>query len=262
MYEGRLRYEHLGISPADIYEQIGYGGHAPDEDTRQETEQVVEHVRRMLTARFCFVICEGLLDEAENTLTIEGQRLNVGRIITRQLRGSEAYALFVATSGREFELLQKLFKQSGDMVKTFIADAMGSAIAEKTADRMEESLEKTLLTGTAPSSVTPGSQFLIPNSQFPTANFSHTNRFSPGYCGWHVSEQRKLFSLFPVADPCGVHLTESSLMLPIKSVSGVIGIGRNVRKLDYTCGLCDYTQCFKRRKQERSQLKKINNDTH
>lgn len=262
MYEGRLRYEHLGISPADIYEQIGYGGHAPDEDTRRETEQVAEHVRRMLAARFCFVICEGQLDETENTLTIEGQRLDIGRIIMRQLRGSEAYALFVATSGREFELLQKLFKQSGDMVKTFIADAMGSVIAEKTADRMEECLENVLLNGITPSSVITHSQLPIQNSQIPNHNYKHTNRFSPGYCGWHVSEQSKLFSLFPIADPCGVHLTESSLMLPIKSVSGVIGIGRNVRKLDYTCGLCDYTQCFKRKKQERSHLKKINNDTH
>lgn len=256
MNEGRLRYEHLGISPADIYEQMGYGRHAPDEDTRQETEQVTEHVRRMLAARFCFVICEGQLDEAENTLTIEGKKLNIGRIIMRQLRGSEAYALFVATSGKEFELLQKLFKQSGDMVKTFIADAMGSVIAEKTADRMEESLENALLNGITPPSVTPNSQPPIHNSQLQIHNYNHTNRFSPGYCGWHVSEQSKLFSLFPVTDPCGVHLTESSLMLPIKSVSGVIGIGRNVRKLDYTCGLCDYTQCFKRRKQERSQLNK------
>lgn len=255
MYEGKSRYEHLRISPADIYEQMGYGRHAPDDDTRRETEQVAEHVRRMLTARFCFVICEGRLDERENTLTIEGQQLNIGRIIARQLRGSEAFALFVATSGREFELLQKLFKQSGDLVKTFIADAMGSVIAEKTADCMEECLENTLLNGITPPVAGLG-------SQLPTTDYHHTNRFSPGYCGWHVSEQRKLFSLFPVADPCGVHLTESSLMLPIKSVSGVIGIGRNVKKLDYTCGLCDYTQCFKRKKQERSHLKKINNDAH
>ena len=45
---------------------------------------------------------------------------------------------------------------------------------------------------------------------------------------------------------CGVRLTDSSLMVPIKSVSGIIGIGEKVRKLDYTCGLCDSKKCFKR----------------
>jgi hypothetical protein len=46
---------------------------------------------------------------------------------------------------------------------------------------------------------------------------------------------------------CGVRLTDSSLMVPIKSVSGIIGIGEKVRKLDYTCGLCDFKQCYKRK---------------
>ena len=36
-------------------------------------------------------------------------------------------------------------------------------------------------------------------------------------------------------------------MTPIKSVSGVIGLGDTVRKLDYSCGLCDYRQCYKRK---------------
>lgn len=74
--------------------------------------------------------------------------------------------------------------------------------------------------------------------------WKHTNRYSPGYCGWHVSEQQKLFSLFPVASPCGIQLTDSSLMIPIKSVSGIIGVGSHVRKLEYTCGLCTYEIVF------------------
>jgi len=65
-----------------------------------------------------------------------------------------------------------------------------------------------------------------------------TNRYSPGYCGWVTSEQHKLFALLP-KDICSIRLTESSLMLPIKSVSGFIGIGPNVRFNPYTCQLCE-----------------------
>ena len=116
--------------------------------------------------------------------------------------------------------------QEGDMVRVFVADAVGSVIAERVADRMQESMA----------------------AYVADRGYRHTNRFSPGYCGWHVSEQQRLFSLFPQPAPCGVTLTDSSLMLPIKSVSGVIGIGSNVRYLDYTCGLCDLANCYKRKR--------------
>jgi hypothetical protein len=52
----------------------------------------------------------------------------------------------------------------------------------------------------------------------------------------------------PDERPCGVTLTDSSLMLPIKSVSGVIGVGPDVKKMDYTCGLCSFADCFRRKK--------------
>ena len=153
------------------------------------------------------------------------QSFSIGKIIARQLRGSEAFALFVATSGTEFEQYQQQLKTKGDMVRIFIADALGSVIAEKCADEMEQLL-----------------QLSIDKLQW-----KHTNRFSPGYCGWHVSQQQRLFPLLGEKEPCGVHLTDSSLMVPIKSVSGIVGVGKNVRRLDYTCGLCDFKNCYKRR---------------
>jgi cobalamin-dependent methionine synthase I len=149
----------------------------------------------------------------------------MGNIILRQLRGSEAFALFICTSGLEFETYQHRLKEQGDMVRVFIADALGSVIAEKCADQMEKALQESI----------------------DKLGWKHTNRFSPGYCGWHVSQQQLLFPLFQ-GHTCGVKLTDSSLMVPIKSVSGIIGLGEKVRKLEYTCGLCDFKQCYKRKK--------------
>jgi hypothetical protein len=54
-------------------------------------------------------------------------------------------------------------------------------------------------------------------------------RFIPGYCNWLLSDQQKLFELIG-GNNCGVKLTESSLMILIKSVSGVIGVGAEVKK--------------------------------
>ena len=216
MNKKELQYGDLDISLSELYEQMGYGETVPDEATVRETEAIVTKVKDFLKPRFCFFVLRELPD------------FSIGKIIEHQLKGAEAYALFICTAGTEYEEYQKRLKEEGDMVRVFIADALGSVIAEKTADCMEKALQESI----------------------DKLGWNHTNRFSPGYCGWHVSEQQLLFPLFG-GDTCGVSLTESSLMMPIKSVSGIIGLGPQVRHLDYTCGLCDFKQCYKRKQRIR-----------
>ena len=206
-----LTYDHLGITLADVYEAMGYHGAQPDKATLSETQVIIDEVRGWLRPQFCFFVLREL------------PAFDIGQIIERQLKGSEAYALFICTCGGEYDAYQQRLKSEGDMVRVFIADSLGSVIAEKCADQMELTLQESIN----------------------KLGWHHTNRFSPGYCGWHVSQQQLLFPLFK-GNTCGVQLTDSSLMVPIKSVSGIIGVGSEVRKLDYTCGLCDFKQCYKR----------------
>lgn len=213
MTEKTLSFEELGITAADVYEQMGYHDAQPDKATQQETAMILKEVSQWLRPQFSYFVVNKQPD------------FEMGNIILRQLRGSEAFALFVCTSGLEFETYQHRLKEQGDMVRVFIADALGSVIAEKCADQMEKALQESI----------------------DKLGWKHTNRFSPGYCGWHVSQQQLLFPLFQ-GHTCGVKLTDSSLMIPIKSVSGIIGLGEKVRKLEYTCGLCDFKQCYKRKK--------------
>ena len=213
MTEKTLSFEELGITAADVYEQMGYHDAQPDKATQQETAMILKEVSQWLRPRFSYFVVNKQPD------------FEMGNIILRQLRGSEAFALFICTSGLKFETYQQRLKEQGDMVRVFIADALGSVIAEKCADQMEKALQESI----------------------DKLGWKHTNRFSPGYCGWHVSQQQLLFPLFQ-GHTCGVKLTDSSLMIPIKSVSGIIGLGEKVRKLEYTCGLCDFKQCYKRKK--------------
>lgn len=228
MFEQELTYQDLQIPSSEIYEAMGYKDSIPDQMVIEEIDVLLKRITPLLRPRLFFFITDGILDIEKETLTIQNTVFSIGKTIARQLRGSEAFAFFAATAGVEFEAFQHTLQLEDDMVKIYIADSLGSIIAEKTADCMENSLEA----------------FIQSNG------WKHTNRYSPGYCGWHVSEQQKLFSLFPVASPCGIELTDSSLMIPIKSVSGVIGVGSSVRKLEYTCGLCTYENCFRKRKRK------------
>ncbi len=49
-------------------------------------------------------------------------------------------------------------------------------------------------------------------------------RYSPGYCGWHVSGQQALLAVLE-PEEIGITLRESYLMQPLKSISGVIVAG-------------------------------------
>ena len=196
---------------------MGYKDVEPDEQTRRTTEFLLRESYQFLRPQFKYVLVDGTLDLEANQLTLIGEKgpvtFDCGKIICRQLRGAQKYAVFVATVG------------SGYFQWTDAVKRVGSQIVECVADYMETVLQ----------------------SDIDCAGYRHTNRFSPGYCGWHVSEQPKLFSLFPEQNPCGIELTESCLMLPIKSVSGIMGIGPDVRYLPYTCGICDKKDCYKRK---------------
>jgi len=73
--------------------------------------------------------------------------------------------------------------------------------------------------------------------------------YSPGYCGWHISGQEKLFaSLKPGA--IGMSLNNSYLMAPLKSISGVLVAGpAGIHRIsgDYPfCAQCKSPACRER----------------
>ena len=115
-------------------------------------------------------------------------------------------ALFAVTLGRDVsENIARLFDEN-DFAFAIIFDAVASEGAERLAEEvtrghlaMTEGINDQV-TGTA------------------------TLHYSPGYCGWHVSGQMALFArLRP--EQIGIELNESCLMVPSKSVSGVIVTG-------------------------------------
>jgi len=149
---------------------------------------------------------------------------NVNKIIFGQIKKSESIVVFLCTAGEEIYLRSRKAMKEGDLLRGYIYDVAGSEIVEGAADIMQGELGKNML----------------------ASKKKITNRFSPGYCGWDVVEQQKLFRLMP-DNFCGIALSESSLMYPFKSVSGFIGAGENVKRLPYACNLCDMEDCIYRR---------------
>lgn len=64
-------------------------------------------------------------------------------------------------------------------------------------------------------------------------------RYSPGYCGWHISGQKRLFE-FLEPEEIGIILNDSYLMQPLKSISGVMIVGKpEIHRFDSIYPFCD-----------------------
>ncbi len=222
-------FSQLEIPMQEIWSFMGYGADGtPDNETVGTAREMLEQVSSVLHPKFEYRFFDGRIDLDTNSLIIEGPdgpvSFAAGRIICRQLNTARRFAVFVATAGREYSDWMKGIEMQNDMFRTYVADCVGSQIVESTADYMEKVLQ----------------------DEINALGLKRTNRYSPGYCSWHVSCQPDIFSLFPEKNPCGIELTDSCLMLPVKSVSGIIGIGKDVRFLPYSCGICTMQNCFRR----------------
>lgn len=85
--------------------------------------------------------------------------------------------------------------------------------------------------------------------------------YSPGYCGWHISAQKPLFEYIQPME-IGVKLNPQFLMMPLKSISGVLVAGPkkiHVFKNNFSfCRHCTHKSCLTRIKSLIQNNKEIN----
>ena len=206
----------LEITSADVADAIGYGPHLPDENVLQLISGLLCTFENIQT-HYCLDIFDGMVHS--KSIEINGVTFNSGTAVANVMQG----AIFVATAGDEYERLcaELTSNKDADILSQYIADAIGSTIAVKLGAYVEKRL----------------ADAIIPQ------RFSH--HLSPGYCHWPVSDQRPLFDLLG-GNPCGVRLSDGFLMYPVKSLSGIIAIGDQVRQEVSGCDICPMVRCFRR----------------
>jgi hypothetical protein len=151
------------------------------------------------------IIAEISLSDFEQVLDGEG-RNDLPAPLQGIVKEADGLALFAATLGDPVSAkIQELFKEN-DPATACMLDAIASDRAETAATLVAEAfLDSLLRKGEVDSAVR-----VLP--------------YSPGYCGWHITGQRKLFA-FLNPERIGITLNASCLMSPIKSVSGVLVVG-------------------------------------
>jgi len=221
-----FEYASLGLERIMIEKFMGYEGSSPPEPIPELIEDVLLKVETYCDIQGGYRIFETISrDKRNHLITIENVTFHIKPIISNLIRKAEKAALFVCTAGPGVGDWSKELMSGGDLMKGYVVDVIGSEIVEKAMDQIQESLALDMK----------------------ELGLGITDRYSPGYCDWQVSEQQKLFSFFP-ENYCGIKLSKTSLMYPIKSVSGIIGIGKKAERKGYTCDFCHIKDCLYRKK--------------
>ncbi len=215
-----VTYQALRVSRADFLT-----GEIPAETNswNNEIDAVIRLGNEIIRPRTVIELYD-IQSLTKENVAVSGISLDCGKKIARQLRNIEKIAVFVCTVGPGPTEHYKAYMHENELLKAYYADMLGGICVEKAMDIFQDRLKETLL----------------------QEGYHMTNRYSPGYCGWSLPEQQKLFRLLP-DQPCDIQLTESSLMIPTKSINGIIGIGKEVKYTAHACSLCEMTKCVYRK---------------
>ena len=205
----------------ELVNASGNFGDSPDAMMLKIASEVITEAP-LLTNIEAGIILKPIDVDAEK-VKVENIELHPGKKIAAYMRKAEHGAFFIATAGAGLETLGQQELTNGDILKGYYFDLLGSLTVEKAMDVFQEEFREELMAN----------------------GLKISNRYSPGYCEWSVADQKQLFQLFNHSC-CNVKLNDSALMQPVKSISGLIGVGKEIRFFQHSCSTCNSQNCVYR----------------
>lgn len=219
-------FSQLDVDRKRIVRGMGYNFDDCPKEVIHLTDKLLLECRSHLSIKAGYKIIDPLrVKISKGHISLEDVEFNIKNVIWAHVRKSKTIAIFACSLGNKYDEWIHSFYDKHDSLAGYVADVIGSEVVEAAADLIEQEI----------------------NKEAGLSGYNCSNRLSPGYCEWNVSDQHNLFSLLP-KNFCGIKLTDSALMVPIKSVSGIIGIGEEIKKLDYQCSICNIDHCYKKQR--------------
>jgi hypothetical protein len=190
--------------------------HNPSRASSVNLDELLAQARSLIHIRAVYEISY-TGTKGEETVEVAGITFR-SRILRRNLDQAQKVFPFIMTAG---SALEAAASSAGDLLKQYYLEEMANIALENGAFWLAESL-KTRYGFPELASMDPGS-----------------------LADWPITEQPKLFSIFGDTERLiGVRLTDSMLMVPRKSISGIFFPSEEGFS---SCQLCDRTACPARR---------------
>ena len=213
----------IDIDPREVARYLSYRGSQPDEVISALISSCMDEVNEAADPKF---VCERFpLSFSEETGFRAASLQFSSRSLQRNLAGCREVFLFAATLGIAVDTL---IRRAGmmDAAKGLVMQAAAAAAIEAFCDAENEKLRE----------------------QIEAEGLYLRPRFSPGYGDLTLSVQRDFLRVLSAQKKIGLTLTDSGLMVPIKSVTAIIGISDVPTACHRQgCEACAKTDCAYRR---------------
>ncbi|MGH9750795.1 MAG: vitamin B12 dependent-methionine synthase activation domain-containing protein [Candidatus Polarisedimenticolia bacterium] len=169
------------------------------EKTGRLLDEILDRGRTLLEPRA--VLGEfGVEAAPPDRVVLAGTLSTRSRSLCERLAGCPTAVLFAATIGPALEDWGRTLLAEGSMTRSLLVDAYASAAAIALGMTVEG----------------------LAARRFGERGLAAGKRYAPGYGDWDLADQTPLCALLGIGR-IGVEVTEDHLMIPAKSISGIIG---------------------------------------
>ena len=196
----------------------------PNQNILRITEEEINRGYNLFKPQGIYSLIKIINFASEGRVNLENElSFRFSKSVINQLKGANHLLVGVVTIGDFLEKkVSELFSQ-GEYPQALALDAVGTVAVEDLSRGVRK----------------------LARQEVKEQGLKTSRHFSPGYSGWEVSQQEIVFKSISV-DNIGVRLTKGYMMLPQKSLSWAIGVGKEIitpSEEDDNCGNCQSKYC-------------------
>ncbi len=211
----------LIINRNEILRYLGYGSGKVDEVTDGIIDDCIDEILKITKTNFLYNIYE--LGRENGNIFLKNLILKLeGKDIYNHLQNSYKCVIMAVTLGNEVDSRIRYYSKF-NLTKSLIFDACATAAVEALCDIVESGIKK----------------IAVDNG------YNTTTRYSPGYGDLSIEIQPRILNLLNAQKHIGLTVTDSCILLPRKSVTAFIGIGKDLERKALSCKKCKlYDNCL------------------
>lgn len=212
------------IDKLEILRYLGHTNQDVDSNTEQLLNECLVEIHHLMANKFVYDVFD--LHKEENTISLQNTILVMeSKDIANHLAKSDKCVLMAASLGLEVDMRIAYYSKV-NVTKSLILDACASTAIESLCDDIQELVRKEAC----------------------DHGYNITSRFSPGYGDLPITLQKPITQVLRTYPKIGLTVNQSSIMLPRKSVTAIIGWQKEEVVTEIIkCKRCNKPNCSFRR---------------
>lgn len=210
----------LKLDKNEILRYLSYNDNSLDEEMDELIDSCIEEIMDISQYRYIYSIFDVI--DSSSFLSLSNSTIELrGKAIREHLKSSKYVAAMAVTLGVEVENKIKYYGK-GNLTRGVILDSCAAALVEELCDYIENKIKDLAL----------------------SEGLNITSRFSPGYGDLPITTQSQILNSLNASRLIGLNVSESSILLPRKSVTAFIGLTKDKKITIRKCSSCNlYGNC-------------------